>query len=1168
MKKRTTWILSWGVAVVLTIPGCSPENEGGFEDDYQTTFVSPSVIVQGLNYPWGVHFIENENADGTGSGSILSRGNILVANRGVDGQWCNSVVQVNPHSGSVALYTDPDRKDLHGTPATDGPMDIAFEGPFVWVANDSSGLGSVAVTDPNPSRSPNGPSGNPGDPVDGPTGTGVFGSDDFGFIVLDVFPEEDAEEVPQNTRIEVVFSQPVNPGTITADTFSVSVDYSPMSPDPDNPEGEFRFSPDFRRVEFIHEGYLAEATRYEIKLDKDISDYRGFELDGNLQSPGPDDFESLFTTGSGNPRVIWVNPPDQAGMVSIDTTVEVMFSEPVRASTVTTSSFFVLDLEGDEVDATVDVYPDTLKARLVFDEPLERNAAYTVRVLSKVADLSGNPLDQIPGGYPDPFESSFSTGMADDYPPYILAINPADGSQGVPADAVLTVTFSEDIAPSSRLGQYFTLEGPGGQISGLIEWPSDSELEFTPGSNLAENAVYTVTVSDILTDLVGNQLDGNRDGIPGGNFSSGFGTGWDRLYVTSSFPSDGDVTVSISTYVYVNFSKQVNGATVSKSTFYLTRESSPGNRIPASVWVNPGEMSATLKPDALLDEDTRHVITVMSDVADKAGNPLDQEPGPPLDPFRAVFTTGGEDRTPPCVVEIVPDTGAGNVPVSTFVTVRFSEPVLPATVSASSFILTGSQGQVTGVFGFENGNATVVFYPHQELIPTQTYTVILTALIADSSGNGLDGDCDGTTGPDFISTFTTGMGGIVINEVVVDPQQDWSDSEGGDGVSFNAMPGSGSITTSDEWIEITNASSQAFDLTGWSLEMIDTTPEIHFLGSGSGVEVVYPATSTLSNFQPGSYLVIGNPVGSNNNVIYFALKNAQGLMVDDVEIGDDPEGDGNGDGAPEPGEDGNADGIAGEAVARFPNAFDTDDDPGDFDKQAATIGGDNSGSSGTGPHAGPFRDEVGLVGMCGIAGAGYAPDEPGDMNYLCFVSHAQRGAVYGIDFDDGAYYAFTGIDAPTGLEFIPFADENGLNLPGRGYLFVLNPEKGNLARIRMMPSGDSGDPNTVSIPDMQGTDAQVYFTFQEMQDPVGIVYSKHYDRLYLACRGNGLIIEFTVDGAVTEIFDTGLGSHAIGGIDVGDLGSGEVVLLSHTGGERVDLGDGPQGALLYFSPHP
>ncbi|MCD4653820.1 Ig-like domain-containing protein, partial [bacterium] len=560
-----------------------------------------------------------------------------------------------------------------------------------------------------------------------------------------------------------------------------------------------------------------------------------------------------------------------------------------------------------------------------------------------------------------------------------------------------------------------------------------------------------------------------------------------------------------------------------------------------------------------------YTLTVTTDVTDLAGNSLDQDPGLPLDPFSIGFRTGGEDNIPPCVFESIPSDGDENIPVATSVTIRFTEPIFASSVDSSSFYMNGPEGLIQGNFQFQEGNGTVIFKPIIELATDESYTVTLTTAIADPSGNGLDGDCDGSTGPNYVFAFITGAGGIIINEIVVDPQQDWNDSDGGDGSQFNDVPGTGSITTSDEWIEIYNASGQSVDLTNWTLEMSDTTPETHIIGGGSGVEILFPPSTTLSNFSPGAYLVIGNPTGSNNMDCYFVLRDSGGNMIDDVEIGDDPENDGEGDGAPEAGEDGNADSIANESVARVPNGIDSDEDQVDFVKQSASIGFDNGGSRGFGTTAGYWGTGVGLVGMCGITSAGPAPDDPGYMSHLVFASHTRRGIVYGIDLDDGAYFAFGGCEAPMGIEYIPISEDPQ---PGKGFLFITDPVNGNIARVRLKPSGPVGSPSTVSVEDNASIDHLIYMSYPLLSNPIGVAYSQEYERLYIACRGNGLVIEITLDGGLTEIFDTGLGVDALGGIDVGDMGNGDVIIITQTGGDRVGTADGPCGSVLFFDPHP
>ena len=189
---------------------------------------------------------------------------------------------------------------------------------------------------------------------------------------------------------------------------------------------------------------------------------------------------------------------------------------------------------------------------------------------------------------------------------------------------------------------------------------------------------------------------------------------------------------------------------------------------------------------------------------------------------------------------------------------------------------------------------------------------------------------------------------IVINEVVTDPQQDWNDSNGGNGIAFDNTPGTGAIGDTDEWIELFNIGTQAVNLTagsGWTLAFNDgTNATLNFTSPGTAI-LLFSAGGSVTNFQPGEYLIIGNPPGSTNDNPYLVLRDQNSVVIDDVEIGNDFEGDGAGDGAPDGGaSDGNATGLSDEAVARLPNGNDTENDVNDFAKQAATIGASNAGT--------------------------------------------------------------------------------------------------------------------------------------------------------------------------------------------------------------------------------
>lgn len=234
------------------------------------------------------------------------------------------------------------------------------------------------------------------------------------------------------------------------------------------------------------------------------------------------------------------------------------------------------------------------------------------------------------------------------------------------------------------------------------------------------------------------------------------------------------------------------------------------------------------------------------------------------------------------------------------------------------------------------------------------------AIVTAAQGGSLppaDGDCSGVIDGADVAIVEAHVGhgcavaaeGIVINEVVTDPQHDWDDSVGGNATPFDETPGTGVPANGDEWIEIVNASGSAVDLSGYTLEMYDTAPAVFDLGAVGATVRVLPAGSTLDAVPPGGIVLIGNPPGEMNNDVHLVLRDATDLIIDEVEIGDDPAGDGAGDGAPEPGADGNASSLADEAIARVPDTADTDVDVADFVQQAATIGRANSPPVGVPP---------------------------------------------------------------------------------------------------------------------------------------------------------------------------------------------------------------------------
>lgn len=176
--------------------------------------------------------------------------------------------------------------------------------------------------------------------------------------------------------------------------------------------------------------------------------------------------------------------------------------------------------------------------------------------------------------------------------------------------------------------------------------------------------------------------------------------------------------------------------------------------------------------------------------------------------------------------------------------------------------------------------------------------------------------------------FSSFSQSVVINEIVTDPQQDWSTN------GFNGVAGSSSITQgTDEWIEL-YIKTDGLDLTGWTIELNDSSPVTGDLTNTGAFDVSNYISSnggTFTSTKNGDFLVLGNVNSTgaiNNTSLTINLKNSVGTIIDTVNIG----------GATGEAPSGNAGNIGDESLFRIPNGADTDTDDVDFSKGVVSLG--------------------------------------------------------------------------------------------------------------------------------------------------------------------------------------------------------------------------------------
>jgi hypothetical protein len=116
-------------------------------------------------------------------------------------------------------------------------------------------------------------------------------------------------------------------------------------------------------------------------------------------------------------------------------------------------------------------------------------------------------------------------------------------------------------------------------------------------------------------------------------------------------------------------------------------------------------------------------------------------------------------------------------------------------------------------------------------------------------------------------TVTPPAGSIVISEMVLDPKQDWSDSAGGNGASFDGTPGTGAIDSGDVWVEIMNPTTGTQN---WIVKLTDATGAAFskVLGPPS---LFGPQVRLLSGFGPMTLPVVKVEVVDNNGLVRQTL---------------------------------------------------------------------------------------------------------------------------------------------------------------------------------------------------------------------------------------------------------------------------------------------------------
>jgi len=311
------------------------------------------------------------------------------------------------------------------------------------------------------------------------------------------------------------------------------------------------------------------------------------------------------------------------------------------------------------------------------------------------------------------------SGSGDTTAPTVSSTIPANSATSVSLNGKIAATFSEAMAPATITTSTFTLTQGGTSVAGTVAYVGTTAT-FKPTSNLTASTVYVGTITTGAQDTDGNALASNNTW----SFTTGTTTDTTAPTVSSTNPANSDTGVAPNGKISTTFSKGMDPATITTSTFTLTQGGTP--IAGAVTYVGT---TATFTPTSNLAASTVYVGTITTGVTDLAGNALASN-------NTWSFTTGTTtDTTAPTVSSTNPaDTDTG-VAINGSTSATFSEAMDPATINTSTFTLTHSGTSVAGAVTYAGTTAT--FKPTSNLAVSTSYTATITTGAKDLAGNAL-----------------------------------------------------------------------------------------------------------------------------------------------------------------------------------------------------------------------------------------------------------------------------------------------------------------------------------------------------------------------------------------------------------------------------------------------
>ena len=553
--------------------------------------------------------------------------------------------------------------------------------------------------------------------------------------------------------IRFIYDKPINPLTVTPSNFYV---YDVVNSA--TVLGSYvTYSPDFRTFTLNLIAPLAPDTYYNWVLNG------ATDWVGNGVAYG----SVYFTTAAGpdttTPTVLTISPSaavtcGAAPCAPVNSTIEIQFSEIMDPTSLTAGAVTLTPTApaGPAVAGAFSFSPNfactspSSSGSCNFSELSFRPTANLSPSTTYQVSIPSGGLQDTSGNF-DPFTSSFTTGSSatpDTAHGTISGITPSSNATNVPLTTSVVAQLSKPVDPltvtDNTLRSYsqnsFVVYDQTASVNvpGTVSVSTDLQtVTFTQAAPFEPNHQFCMYASYFVSfyDLAGNNFSSTYQ-----CFTTGAGTDTTVPTVISVTPVNNATGIGPNNPVMVTFSKSISSSTLNNNVAIYN-----GSTLLVSNSYNLSGDGTTLTFNSgNLPYSRTLTVVVNANVADLAGNRLAAE-------FSSTFTTGAQPVTAqPTVTTMRPGNGATGVGAATPITFYFSAPMNPATLNATSFVISQNGSAITaaGTLTPSAGNQSVTFVPAGgQFQAGALIQVWITSAATDSFGNPMSGN-------NFQSSFT------------------------------------------------------------------------------------------------------------------------------------------------------------------------------------------------------------------------------------------------------------------------------------------------------------------------------------------------------------------------------------------------------------------------------